>query len=129
MTNASTVSNDPTTGDLVTRYLACWNETDPATRTVLVHDTWTADGGYVDPMVTADGPEQITATIGAVQEQFPGFVFTPVGTADTHHDLTRFRWGLGPAGAEPVVVGFDVVRTDAAGRIASVAGFLDVFPG
>jgi SnoaL-like protein len=124
-----TMTTNPTTGDLVTRYLACWNETDPAARATLVGDTWTADAGYVDPMVAADGPEQITATIGAVQDQFPGFVFTPVGTADAHHDLIRFRWGLGPAGAEPVVVGFDVVRTDASGRIASVAGFLDVVPG
>ena len=79
-------------------------------------------------MVVAEGRAQITATIGAVQEQFPGFVFTPVGPSDAHHDLTRFRWGLGPAGAEPVVVGLDVVRIDEAGRIASVAGFLDVVP-
>ncbi len=123
------MTDNLTEGDLVTRYLACWNETDPVARAALVQDTWTADAGYVDPMVAADGTEQIAATIGAVQQQFPGFVFAPVGTPDAHHDLTRFRWGLGPAGAEPVVVGFDVVRTDAAGRIASVTGFLDVVPG
>jgi SnoaL-like domain len=123
------MSIDVLTDDLVSHYLACWNETDPAARATLVQRHWAAGARYVDPLVAAEGHEQITATIGAVQQQFPGLVFTPVGTADAHHDLTRFRWGLGPAGAEPMVVGFDVVRTDADGRIDSVAGFLDVVPG
>ncbi len=125
----SNVLTHDSTHHFVTHYLDCWNEPDPTARAALVERHWTADARYVDPLVVADGREQITATIGAVQEQFPGFVFTPVGPSDTHHDLTRFRWGLGPAGAEPVVVGFDVVRTDEAGRIVSVAGFLDVVPG
>ena len=42
--------------------------------------------------------------------------------------MVRFGWGLGPYGAEPVVLGFDVVTTDADGRIATVVGFLDKVP-
>jgi hypothetical protein len=115
--------------DLIDRYLACWNETDPARRRTLIAENWTDDLSYVDPMVEVSGPDQLDATIAAVHGQFPGFVFTPAGPVDAHHDVVRFTWGLGPAGAEPLVIGFDVVVTDADGRIDSVLGFLDRVPG
>lgn len=40
----------------------------------------------------------------------------------------RFQWGLGPAGEEPVVIGFDVVVLDDDRRIQDVRGFLDQVP-
>jgi hypothetical protein len=110
------------------RYLECWNETDPTVRARLVADAWSARASYVDPLVEATGHEAITATIGAVQQQFPGHVFTPVGEVDEHHGVARFQWGLGPVGAAPLVVGFDVVTTDEDGRISTVVGFLDQVP-
>lgn len=115
--------------DLLTTYLACWNETDADARRALIDEHWSEGATYVDPLAEVAGQDAVAATIGAVQSQFPGFVFTPVGEADAHHDQARFRWGLGPAGAEPVVIGFDVVVTDADGRIESVLGFLDRVPG
>jgi hypothetical protein len=114
--------------DLIENYLACWNETDPATRRVLIDRHWTREPSYCDPMVQIRGREALDATIGAVQQQFPGFVFTAAGPADTHHEQARFTWNLGPAGADPVVVGFDVVVTDPQGRIDTVLGFLDRVP-
>ncbi|MFZ0185430.1 MAG: hypothetical protein WAL72_00590 [Streptosporangiaceae bacterium] len=47
---------------------------------------------------------------------------------DANHDQARFTWHLGPAGGEPVVIGFDVVVLSEDGRIASVYGFLDKVP-
>lgn len=47
---------------------------------------------------------------------------------DANHDQARFTWHLGPAGGEPVVIGFDVVVLSEDGRIASVHGFLDKVP-
>ncbi len=114
--------------DLLDHYLACWNETDPGARRALIARHWTDDPTYVDPMVSVDGRAALDATIAAVQDQFPGFVFTPIGPVDMHHDIARFGWGLGPAGEEPLVIGFDVVVTDAEGRIDSVLGFLDRVP-
>lgn len=114
--------------DLRDRYLGCWNATDPEVRAELIIDTWAPDGTYVDPLVEARGFDALSLTIGGVQQQFPGWIFTPVGEVDGHHDIARFRWGLGPAGEEPVIIGSDVVRTDAAGRIRSVVGFLDRLP-
>ncbi len=111
------------------RYLACWNETEPAARRKLIEDLWAQDASYVDPIAEAHGREAIDATIAAVQERFPDFVFTALGAADAHHGVARFSWGLGPAGAEPVVIGFDVTVSDDAGRLMSVVGFLDQVPG
>ncbi|ADP79492.1 nuclear transport factor 2 family protein [Pseudofrankia inefficax] len=115
--------------DLVDRYLACWNETDADTRRALIDRHWSADPSYVDPLAQVQGREALAATIAAVQGQFPGFVFSQAGPIDTHHNVARFTWGLGPEGAEPIVVGFDVVATDADGRIDRVLGFLDRVPG
>jgi hypothetical protein len=115
--------------DLITNYLACWNETDAEKRRALIDRHWSSSATYVDPLVTVAGRDELSAAIGAVHEQFPGFVFTPVGDVDAHHDQARFQWGLGPADTEPVIIGFDVVVTDAEGRFDHVLGFLDRVPG
>lgn len=115
--------------DIITRYLECWNEADPAARRKLVEDVFTSDASYVDPMAEAHGVDAIGATIGAVQAQFPDFVFSAIGAPDAHHNQVRFAWGLGPAGAEAPIVGFDVAVTNEDGRISAVFGFLDKIPG
>jgi hypothetical protein len=114
--------------DLVENYLACWNETDAAARRALIDRHWSDNPSYSDPMVQVRGRDALDATIGAVQQQFPGLVFTPGGDVDAHHDQARFTWNLGPAGAQPLVVGFDVIVADADGRIDTVLGFLDQVP-
>ena len=115
--------------DVITRYLGCWNETDPAARRKLIDDAWTAEASYVDPLAEAHGRDAIDATIAAVQGQFPGFVFTLAGPVDAHHRQARFTWGFGPEGAEPPIVGFDVAVADDDGKLVSVLGFLDKVPG
>jgi hypothetical protein len=114
--------------DLIDRYLACWNEADPAARRTLLAQHFTDDVTYVDPLADIRGRDALDATIAAVREQFAGLVFSPVGAAEAHHNVARFRWGLGPSGEEPPVIGFDVLTIDAEGRIASVVGFLDRVP-
>ena len=114
--------------EIIERYLEAWNETDASARRELVAALWAADGSYTDPLADVRGPDAIAALIGAAQEQFPGLVFTLGGPADANHNQARFTWHLGPDGGEPVVIGFDVVVLDAAGRIASVHGFLDKVP-
>lgn len=114
--------------DVIERYIASWNQTDQALRRKLVDELWAADASYVDPMAAAHGRDEIDATIAAVQAQFPGFTFTLAGPVDAHHHQARFTWGLGPAGTEPVIVGFDVAVAAPDGRLASVLGFLDKVP-
>jgi hypothetical protein len=114
--------------EIIERYIAAWNETDAAKRRELVGALWAADGSYTDPLADVRGPDAIAELIGAAQQQFPGFGFTLGGPVDVNHHQARFTWHLGPAGAEPVVIGFDVVVLDGDGRIASVHGFLDRVP-
>lgn len=114
--------------DVIERYIGVWNETDPQRRRQLVDELWAEDASYVDPVGEAHGRDAFDAMIAAVQAQFPGLVFTLVGPVDSHHSQARFTWGLGPAGAEPVVVGFDVAVTDEDGRLRNVLGFLDKVP-
>ena len=118
-------------GKLVERYLDTWNETDPHARGSAVASIWAEDSRYVDPLADIAGHDEISALIGAVQEQVPGHVFQLVDdTVDAHHNVVRFCWELVPAsGGESVAVGFDVAVTREDGRIGSVIGFLDKAPG
>ena len=114
---------------VVEKYVAVWNETDPAARRAAVDELFTADVRYVDPMAAVTGREALDGLIGAVQQQFPGFVFTAGGPVDAHHDQGRFTLRLGRPGEEPPVAGFDVVERAPDGRIRLVLGFLDKVPG
>lgn len=112
---------------IVTDYLATWNATGDE-RKALLGKYFAADVTYTDPLAAASSAAELDAVIGAVQGQFAGMTFTQVGEADAHHQQVRFQWGLGPAGEEPLVIGFDVVVLDDAGRIVDVRGFLDKVP-
>jgi len=109
--------------------LAAWKEKDTQRRRELVDALWTENGSYTDPLADATGRAEIDGLIGAVQQQFPDFVFTLGGPVDAHHEQARFTWHLGPAGAEPAVIGFDVAVLNGGNQIRSVYGFLDKVPG
>ncbi|MEW9554335.1 nuclear transport factor 2 family protein [Nonomuraea sp. NPDC050783] len=113
---------------LVERYVAAWNETDADARAKAVAALWTEDGTYTDPLADVAGHDAIAAVIEGAQGMFPGLVFTPGEVYDAHHHIARFTWHLGPAGGEPVAVGFDVVELAEDGRIRRVLGFLDKAP-
>ena len=118
--------------DVIERYIASWNQTDPQLRRKLIDKMWAPDASYIDPLAEAHGRDAIDATIAAVQAQFPGFAFTLLDSVDTHHNQARFTWGLGPADApadaDPLVVGFDVAVAGSDGRLTTVLGFLDKVP-
>ena len=115
--------------EIVERYLASWNETDPERRRKLVDELWADQASYVDPLAEAHGREEIDSVIAAAQAQFPGFVFTLAGPVDAHHNQARFSWGLGLPDAEPLVIGFDVAIATEDGKLEAVLGFLDKVPG
>lgn len=114
--------------ELVQRYIAAWNETDAAARQAVLAEVLAEDAVYTDPLVSVRGRDGLDATIAAVQGQFAGLVFSLGGAVDAHHDIARFTWHLGPEGAEPIVIGFDVAVVGEDGRISQVLGFLDKVP-
>jgi SnoaL-like domain len=114
--------------EIIERYIAAWNEKDPARRRDLVDQLWAPEGSYTDPLADVRGRAEIDGLIGAVQQQFPDLVFTLGGPVDTHHHQARFTWHLGPDDGEPIVIGFDVAVLDADGHLRTVYGFLDKVP-
>ncbi len=105
-----------------------WNADDPAERRELVDALCAPDVRYTDPLVDVSGAEDLAATIGAVQAQFPGFAFTLLGAVDGHHGQARFGWELGPAGVPAPVAGFDVVALNERRQGEPRLGFLDRVP-
>lgn len=113
---------------IVDSYLAVWNETDSAARLALITDAWTEDATYTDPLADVTGHAGIDGLVGAVQAQFPGFVFRRLGEVEAHHAFLRFSWEAGPADGEAVVAGSDVAMISDDGRLRRVVGFLDLVP-
>ncbi|WP_243056348.1 nuclear transport factor 2 family protein [Nocardioides sp. SR21] len=131
------MTTDTTTGTAITpseaqevvrAYLATWNATEEQEQMRLLAQHWSPKATYVDPLAAVEGHDELRTVLAGVHQQFPDFVFSLVGDIDSHHDQVRFQWGLGPLGAEPVVIGFDVMVLDEDGRIVDVRGFLDRIP-
>ncbi len=113
--------------DAAQRYFTAWNASG-AELVDAVAKAWSEDGGYTDPLTDVRGHEQLVAAISGVHEQFPGFVFRPLGEVDGHHETARFSWELvAPDGSAPVA-GSDVLVLGQDGRITTVLGFLDRVP-
>ncbi|MFG2888978.1 nuclear transport factor 2 family protein [Streptomyces sp. NPDC048248] len=115
--------------DAVARYFEAWNATEEDALGKAVVGAFTEEGRYTDPLADVAGHEGIAAVIAGAHEQFPGFVFRPLGDVEGHHDIARFGWELvAVADGSAPVAGFDVVRLAEDGRIRSVLGFLDRVP-
>lgn len=112
---------------IASRYVAAWNETDPARRRALLREGWTENATYVDPLMAGEGYDQIGAMIGAVQDRFPGCRFALDGRVDGYGDRIRFAWTLGSASETDMIKGTDFVLLEG-GRLKSVTGFLDKVP-
>jgi hypothetical protein len=108
-------------------YIAFWNAADPGERTRLYEAGFRPDATYADPLMRGGGAAEIGALAAGARSRFPGFAFCLIGPADGHGEFVRFRWALGPAGAEAPIEGSDVVKISG-GRIAEVIGFLDKLP-
>ncbi|HTD02604.1 nuclear transport factor 2 family protein [Undibacterium sp.] len=122
MTSTNAANN---ASHIAAAYIAVWNELNPVRRRALIAETFTAEAGYVDPMMRGAGHEALDAMIAAVQQQFAGLRFDLHGKQDGHNDVVRFSWSLAAQGAAPLAYGTDVAVIAEDGRIRSVTGFLD----
>lgn len=120
-----TIMSDPMS--IATAYLETWNETDGAKRQSLLQKYWADEATYVDPLMSADGPDGISDLVAAVHQRLPGFRITLTGTPNGHGKYVRLSWSLGLDGAEPPIEGSDVVMVGE-GRISQVIGFIDRAP-
>jgi hypothetical protein len=111
------------------RYIALWNEPDPAVRRALLAQDWTDTATYVDPQARVRGIAEIDALIGGVQQRFPNFSFRLIRKPDGHGENVRFSWSLGPGDyVDAPIEGTDFAVLEEDGRIVAVTGFLDRVP-
>src|SRR5882724_2800715 len=98
--------------EIATRYLDAWNETDAVARDKALAEVFADDVRFVDPLADVTGLSALGHLVGSVQERFPGMAFRLHGNVEAHHDIARFLWALGPAGGDPLVIGFDVITVN-----------------
>ena len=112
----------------VDTYFAMWNETDPAKRTELIQEAWTADARYVDPVLEAEGHAGLSDMVAGVHAQFPGQRFRRLSGIDGHHDHVRFEWELAAPDGAVTVAGVDVGQLADDGRLRTITGFFGEIP-
>ena len=110
---------------VVERWFVALNELDPAIRGVLVEETWTPDGRWVDPPFEGEGHKAINGMIGSIYEHYPNHRFRRASAIDAHHDSLRIGWELVSPDGDVVLAGTDVGMLDGDGRLARVTGFFE----
>lgn len=107
---------------LIDRYIAAWNEPDPATRRALLVGVWARDGVYTDPLFHAVGRFELDELIARFRENTPGVRFELEGKIDNHHAFLRFFWKMHlPDGSQ--VPGMDFGELAPDGKLARIVGF------
>lgn len=102
--------------------LGVFNERDESRRLPLLAELYAPDARFADHDGVAVGPEAINEKIRDLHARTPGFEFVPGASHDVQ-DLATLEWSYGPAGADPVVNGTDVMIVRD-GRIAALYVYL-----
>ena len=111
----------------VERYVAVWNEPDPARRREQIAALWTPDGANLTKTLEARGYEALEARVRSSHEKWvrdAGCVFRPCGV-QAHHDAVRFKWEMLRPGGEVASVGYDFFLLADDGRIRTDYQFIE----
>ena len=122
------MSSQSTTTDvaaLIDRYIAVWNETDPAARRALIDVTWAENATYRDPALEGSGRDGIDAMTAGFQRAYPGHTFERSDEAQIPRHEQRFGWRLLTLTGEVFLTGEDVYELSADGLLQSIVGTVD----
>jgi hypothetical protein len=131
--------------ELAERYVAVWNEPDPAAREQLIASLWTETGMQLlrppeelrgraaelamTSTLEVRGHEQLRARVARAHEEFVatgGHVFKTAGPAERIRDVVEFRWEMVPAaGGEVAGGGLEILLLGDDGRIREDYQFID----
>jgi hypothetical protein len=115
--------------ELVTNYIAAWNELDATKRRAFVAKAWAPNGTYTDPHRKASGLDEIDAMLAVTQAGYPGYRVRLISKIEAHNGHVRFSWAAGGTPEAPLYLGgTDFIRVAADGRGAAVVGFVDATP-
>lgn len=101
-----------------------FSEPDAQKRRANIARLWAEDGVFIDHNSRYDGHSGIELAAGGLAKKFPNFVFTERGEIQAHNGVGKLDWGFGPAGAEAVVTGIDVL-VPKGDKIGALYTFID----
>ncbi len=108
-------------GEFADRYVAVWNEPDPAARRAAIASLWAEDGVQFIESAEYRGHQELESRVGDAFEEFVargGYVFRSAGDAVGHHGMVRFSTLMVPAaGGDVAWTGFIVAELGEDGRI------------
>lgn len=111
----------PAMTTLISRYVAVWNEPDPAARRQAVAELWAEDGVQYTESAEHRGHEALEARVTGAHEQFVAtgsFVFVTAEDVVAHHGAITFTTHMVPAtGGAPVWSGTIFLLLGQDGRI------------
>ena len=111
------------------RYIAVWNEPDPAVRRKQIAELFADDADHYTPSVHAHGHAALDERIISAYTRWVlagEYRFEAVPGANGHHDAVRFTWHMVHLADRQVIsVGFDLITVDDEGRILTDYQFVD----
>jgi hypothetical protein len=101
-----------------------FSEPDTEKRHKAIVRLWAEDGVFIDHNARYEGHSGIALAADGLAKKFPNFIFTERGEIMAIPGAGKLAWGFGPAGAEPVITGIDVlvIKGD---KIGALYTFLD----
>jgi hypothetical protein len=132
--------------ELVSRYVAAWNQPDAELRCKAIHDLWAKDGahilqppqemrhaaaglGFPSPVLEARGHDELEVRVTRAYEQFvaPGnFTFQPRDNADRLGNVVKFTWEMVSSDGGAVAgAGLEILVLDEDGRIKTDYQFIE----
>lgn len=114
--------------DVVTAYMAAWNEPDAKRRRDLLTQCWSDVGVYVDPNVSLAGRDALAGHIAKAQASRPGARLEFMSGIDVHHNVLRFLWRLVRADGSCGETSIDFGEIGADRRLVKIVGFFGAAP-
>jgi len=102
-----------------------FEEHDAQKRRAKIASLWAEDGVFVDHDTRYEGYSNIERAAAGLVAKFPTFTFTELSDVQAFNGVGRLPWGYGPAGAEAVITGVDVLVMKG-DKIGAVFVFLDL---
>ena len=110
------------------RYVALWNDSNPATRRAAIEQLWLKDGQHYVRTLKAQGYDALEKRVTGSHEKNVrdgGFEFRCQRNVQQLQDAITFNWEmLRPSSGEVVSVGLEFLKIDGAGRIATDYQFI-----
>ena len=101
-----------------------FSEPDTPKRHKAIARLWAEDGAFIDHDARYEGHSGVARAADGLAKKFPNFIFTERGEIQAFHGVGKLDWGFGPAGADAVITGIDVlvIKGD---KIGALYTFLD----